>query len=916
MHKLKSKILAITTVTIVAIFMLASVMPIASATPTITSIDPTSGPVGEEVRVIGTIDTGGGTYNITWDGQLQNLGSTGYNLTTGQCAAGSTNVDDTIIVPSSVNGSYGIRIGDIYEGTVSTAFLFTVETAHYIEAVVPSPQLQIQEGASVTIQVNVTGGEANTVYSANVTVTDPDGGTSSAVVSLSNTTTTGSGYGNTAYSGSFSTGAHTNYTGTYDIAFNETLATGSFFVGLTNATEYNRFQTVDTTVWGYTPGQNVTIDIKDPSDVSVTGYPKEVNATDGTTTDNWSILKNASLGIYTVTVTNATGTYPKPIADTQTFEVTAKGILSVTEVNAPTPSPANRTITVVWEFNITYPDNSFYNVTDFETITVSIYYNTTFVTNITLTTANCNQTALKWNATWTIPKGQTVGINYNFTIVAEAIVDKEGNSGPSATNSSSAFTVIKADLTVGTINLVTPDVTNRTLTASANFNITYPDGTTYFTSTDLGWVNVTVYMNTTSIENISLAPADYDSASKNWTVSWKIPWNASLGTGYTFNVTVYAVEDTIEPTPNSGPTTSIPSLPFEVKAANLTVSAINTDKDSYGREETLTVWFTATYPDGSAVTTGSAPINITMVDGSKTNITASYKAANEQFEATYYIKHDDPVGTWNSTLFAFNLTDAASNTGPIVDRFKTFEVIKVLVYVLDVEVDVGSIHFRGETAQFYALISRQGVAIDADVTATLYTPDTTKETPTATHIDTGLYKISYTIAVDATEGTYTLVVNASKVIEAEVSAKGTNLGSFLLSPTLTGWHARIVAINGTVATIKTDVGEIVVSIEAINLKVVAINGTTATIKTDVGTIKGTVTSIDGNVATIQTDVGVVKADVSDVATDVSDVATDVSDIAEKGVTVDLTPVWIAVVLSLIAAIAACYAVATIHRKLA
>jgi hypothetical protein len=76
--------------------------------------------------------------------------------------------------------------------------------------------------------------------------------------------------------------------------------------------------------------------------------------------------------------------------------------------------------------------------------------------------------------------------------------------------------------------------------------------------------------------------------------------------------------------------------------------------------------------------------------------------------------------------------------------------------------------------------------------------------------------------------------------------------------------------------------------------ITSIVGDIATIKTDVGTIKGTVTSIQGNVATIKTDLGVVKGNVP----------------------VDMTPAWIAVGLSLIAAIAAAIAAVGIFRKMA
>jgi len=88
-------------------------------------------------------------------------------------------------------------------------------------------------------------------------------------------------------------------------------------------------------------------------------------------------------------------------------------------------------------------------------------------------------------------------------------------------------------------------------------------------------------------------------------------------------------------------------------------------------------------------------------------------------------------------------------------------------------------------------------------------------------------------------------------------------------------------------------------IAALDAKVTSISGDVATVSTTLGTLQGTVTSIDGKVATIETDVGTIQANIADL-----------------DVGVDLTPVWIAVVLSVVAAIAACFAVITIRQKIA
>ncbi len=114
-------------------------------------------------------------------------------------------------------------------------------------------------------------------------------------------------------------------------------------------------------------------------------------------------------------------------------------------------------------------------------------------------------------------------------------------------------------------------------------------------------------------------------------------------------------------------------------------------------------------------------------------------------------------------------------------------------------------------------------------------------------------------------------------------------------------NAQITALNGEMVTIQTDIGAITTTLSTINGKVTSIEGDVATIETSLGTISGTVTAMDGDVATIKTDLGTVKTNVASI----------------RGfLPVDMTPIWIAVILSLVAAVAAIYAVVVIRGKIA
>ena len=111
----------------------------------------------------------------------------------------------------------------------------------------------------------------------------------------------------------------------------------------------------------------------------------------------------------------------------------------------------------------------------------------------------------------------------------------------------------------------------------------------------------------------------------------------------------------------------------------------------------------------------------------------------------------------------------------------------------------------------------------------------------------------------------------------------------LLSPVIT-------RIDGNVVTLNTTVGQINTTMATIGPQLAAINMTDiATIKTSVGTdLNGTVASIQGDVATIKTDAGEIKTQVPSLT----------------------TPIYIAVVFSIIAAIAAIACAFLVYRKIA
>jgi len=292
----------------------ASLLPETTAAPSPVeiSIDPESGSVGETVRVNGTIDTANGSYQIFFDEKEVDSGN-----------ATETTVNTTFTVPLSAKGNHTVILVDVTSSNQSLPVNFTVITSYYVN-VEPA---RIQEGLNTTITVGVNEAEANTTLTFTINATDPQPAFYTATLNVS-TNATGSGSNSTSYYGDFSVGANTNYVGTYTIAVlgvNETLATANFTVGLTDRLAYGRTKNEVVSVpirgAGYAANETVIVNVTFAGE-SVGDYPKNITADeDGVVHDSWKIPSNASLGIYTVTLTNATGMQVKPIHDVQNFTV-------------------------------------------------------------------------------------------------------------------------------------------------------------------------------------------------------------------------------------------------------------------------------------------------------------------------------------------------------------------------------------------------------------------------------------------------------------------------------------------------------------------------------------------------------------------------------------------------------------------
>jgi len=231
---------------------------------------------------------------------------------------------------------------------------------------------------------------------------------------------------------------------------------------------------------------------------------------------------------------------------------------------------------------------------------------------------------------------------------------------------------------------------------------------------------------------------------------------------------------------------------------------------------------------------------------------------------------------------------------------------------IDVQVDVGAMHFSGEIADFYILVTDYGKPVDPDnIKAVLYTEGAKYMdlTDNLEHVAKGLYRIPYTIPAYAQPGTYALLVEAEYL-----EVNGSAIKSFLVSSTLSNWDVSISNIKDNIATvIIPTIGQIRLDLMAVNATLSSITDKVATIQTTVGNLTTSLANlnikiikIEGDVATVQTTLGSIQGELGTVKVKVSDLP--------NSVQTSINLLYVTVILALIAAIASALAFVNTRKK--
>ncbi len=197
---------------------------------------------------------------------------------------------------------------------------------------------------------------------------------------------------------------------------------------------------------------------------------------------------------------------------------------------------------------------------------------------------------------------------------------------------------------------------------------------------------------------------------------------------------------------------------------------------------------------------------------------------------------------------------------------------------LDVTIDVGSIFFRGEVAEFYILVSQGRNRVNAEIQANLYYSGSLFADLTSLQqsVEAGLFRIPYTVPMNASSGSYVLVVDA--VSSDANCVSGTGLKSFHIGQTFSDWNAWLAEMRGEIAKITSDIESVKTSLTSIDMTLTRIDDRIAAIQDAVGTnstsindIEVALTRIEGDIASINATLGTIQSDLSSIRDAMSDI---------------------------------------------
>ncbi len=433
---------------------------------------------------------------------------------------------------------------------------------------------------------------------------------------------------------------------------------GFYFI-LTDATEYQRTQTVSIRASGYNPSEPATIVIRTQTTSTVVLNVTTTASSNGIVTGSWKIPRNAVLDNYVVSVTGK-NTAKNP-ADAQGFVVRAASMTIPSLASIKTSY--ERTETMDFSFTAKYPDGQFAN-----TGTALINLTSTSGNSVSLTAIyySASQT---FNATYKTFSDNSTG-TWTATLTVNGYDDGFGNTGPATAITNSP------QLTPATFIITVISKNYFAIAEQIKFNATiqYPDLTTLTSG------NVAAFLVFSGGGHNDTMFVVYDSTINYWVGTY----TPGVEPGGLWTMTVSAA-DSASP-PNSGKATKTIQLQDRVPVSSFVVTgpappiftsnvisfdgtasydpdgvivgwAWNFGDGSTGSGSTITHSYTVngTYLVKLNVTDNSGSTNLSTLSviikdrPPVVSITQSATAATSGQEVVITITASDPDGTISST---------------------------------------------------------------------------------------------------------------------------------------------------------------------------------------------------------------------------------------------------------------------------
>jgi hypothetical protein len=392
-----------------------------------------------------------------------------------------------------------------------------------------------QEGATVSLVLSVTNANPGTLYQFLFSVTDPAGKTVQSTVQNFTTSSNQNQFTIVAVYPSPSFPGSNSLVGQYLAKVDEltplptpTVAQNSFILSITDASSYQRTQTMIIQASRYNVSESVTVTIRTQT-TSTLVFSALIAATSaGIVATSWRIPVNATIDTYVVTLTG-TSTFKNPV-DTQRVPV-SRAVMIISSITS-LKSVYQRTDVMSFSFQPTYPDGSISSTgvglltlagPGGKGVTLTATYDSVSQTfDAAYQTSLYNQTG-----TWTASLG------------GHAYSDAYGNNGPGiiVTNSPQLTTV---PLTVSITTKNTTIAVGQQL--KFNATVTYPDGTALQSGTVRAYL---LYSGTPAVNDT--VPVVFDSTLGLWIGSYSV---RSSDTGGLWSLIVKASDS---PTPpNTG----------------------------------------------------------------------------------------------------------------------------------------------------------------------------------------------------------------------------------------------------------------------------------------------------------------------------------------------------------------------------